>query len=401
MSRANAHPRHAVSSSSEDLLSRIERTVTAHRLFQSSDRMIVAVSGGIDSVVLLHLLTALRSRWKLTLHIAHLDHGLRDGSRDDADFVRGLGEQWRVPVTTARIEVKRRCEQEGWSLEDGARRLRYQFLLEVARKQSASRIVVAHTADDQAETVLMRLMRGTGLAGLGAMPMTRTFEELELVRPLLDVWRRDIVAYREVMSLPYREDDTNANTHFLRNRVRHELLPLLERTYNPNIKQVLTNLAEQSRWDYDYLCAAARRQWKRIAKPGSGAGMHGADRVRAGTRALGGKKAGAPKTDEVRIATAGFLRQPKALQRQLVRQAMESVRAHVGQFEFRHWLEVERLFLEQPIGTELHLPGGVRWRREAGRVICRSTESSGSGEHPVLELEAESTLAPARSSAVY
>lgn len=387
-------PRTSIAPSSTDLLPQIEQAITIHRLLRSGDRVVVGVSGGTDSVVLLHLLTRLRSRRKLTLRIAHLDHGLRDQSGDDADFVRQLGAQWDIPVTATRVDVQPLCARNGWSLEDGARRVRYQVFLDVARRYSASRVALAHTADDQAETVLMRVMRGTGLTGLGAMAMTRTLEEIDVIRPLLGVWRCDILSYRRAFHVPYREDATNTDTQFLRNRVRHELLPLLERVYNPKIKHVLVNLAEQSRWDYESLQAAAKRQWKRIAK------------VKA-SRATSVKRNGTrrPTCDQVTIATTGFLRQHKAIQRQLVRQAIEAVRGQVGQFEFRHWLEVERLFLDRPVGTQLDLPGGVRWRREAGQVVCRSVGSSdaaqpvpGPGQErgPVVV-----TLAPSLSDGVY
>ena len=152
----------------------LRQALKTHRLFTSHARVVVAVSGGMDSVVLLHALAALPAPWRLTLHAAHLDHALRSASAADAEFVRDLGRQWRVPVTSERRDVQALCATEGWSLEDGARRVRYQFLLEVARRQSAGAIALAHTADDQAETVLMRLVRGTGLTGLGAIPTKRS-----------------------------------------------------------------------------------------------------------------------------------------------------------------------------------------------------------------------------------
>ena len=317
--------------------------------------MVVAVSGGMDSVVLLHLLNVLRPAWRLTLHIAHLDHGLREESGRDAQFVRELAAAARIPSTIERREVEAVAAREGWSLEDGARRIRYQFLLEVARRQSAAHIALAHTADDQAETVLMRLVRGTGLMGLGAIPIQRQLEEVRLVRPLLELWRREIAEYARAAGLVHREDATNADRRFVRNRIRHELLPLLERRYNPNVKGALTQLAEQSRADYAYLSDAAERQWKRTVR---------GERTGAGHASAPG----------VSISIAALLRQPKALQRQLVRQAIQRLRGDTGQLEFRHWLEVERLCVERPVGTVLDLPGGVQLCREQERITCRLTQ---------------------------
>lgn len=333
----------------DELLDKVRRTITAHRLLTSDARVIVAVSGGTDSVALLHALKTLGPARKLGLHIAHLDHRLRDDSAQDAEFVRSLGARWRIPTTIERQDVGATCDREGWSLEEGARRIRHRFFLETAQRQRADYVALAHTADDQAETVLMRLLRGAGLLGLSAIPITRELDRgVRLVRPLLEVWRRDLAAYLEAAGLPFREDPTNADRRFTRNRIRHELLPRLERDYNPNIKVSLVQLAEQSRGDYAYLQHAAGRQWKRMVKTAPGC--------------------------RLAISVSVFLRQPKALQRQVVRQTVQQVRGDAGQLEFRHWLEVERLFTERPAGTRLDLPGGVMLLREDGRVLCQLAE---------------------------
>ena len=342
----------------EELLDRIQRTIRRHRLFASRARLIVAVSGGADSVALLHLLARLRTAWRLTLHVAHLDHGLRPDASRDAAFVQSLADRSQLPVTMERRDVAAECRRAGWSLEDGARRIRYQFLAEVARHQSASCVALAHTADDQAETVLMRLVRGTGLLGLGAMPSKRPLGDGWIVRPLLEVWRKDILAYVQDAELTYCEDPSNQDRRFVRNRIRHELLPLLARHYNPNIKGALTQLAEQSRWDYAYLQDAAGRQWRRTAR------VH------------------PPAQIAMRIEV--FWHQPKAIQRQLVRRAIQQLRCDEGRLEFRHWLEIERMFHERPIGTLLDLPGGVQVVRESDRVVFQSV-----------------LLAPSSSLAVY
>lgn len=326
------------------LLATVRTTIAAHQLFPSRARLVVAVSGGADSVALLHLLTQRHIGWQFALHVAHLDHGLRPDSCHDAAFVNDLATQWRLPSTIERRDVRACCAKAGWSIEDGARRIRYQFLQDVARRHSAPFIAVAHTADDQAETVLLRLVRGTGLMGLSAIPIRRPLDELWVVRPLLHVWRQDILAYLQEAGLTYRDDATNANPHFVRNRIRHELLPMLEDRFNPNIRHALTQLAEQSQWDYTFLSSAAQRQWKRLAKTS--------------------------KAPHIAMAVAPFLRQPKALQRQLVRETMQRVRGNLNQFEFRHWLEVERLFTDRPAGTIVDLPDGIQWRRERDRVIC-------------------------------
>lgn len=345
------------------LVDQVQTALRTHRLLTSGARVIVAVSGGSDSMALLHALLRVRPAWRLALHVAHLNHGLRPEAAGDAAFVRERALRWKLPVTIHEEDVAARCRDHGWSLEDGARRLRYAMLTSVAAQQSADAVAVAHTADDQAETVLMRLMRGTGLMGLGAIPVKRPLEpppaggrvrrssgpRVWLIRPLLACWRSDIAAYLRAERVPHREDASNRDCRFLRNRVRHQLLPMLQREYNPNIKGLLTQLAEHSRCDYSFLAEAAARQWRRVAAVQPAAA--------------------------VSLSIPRFLRQPKALQRQLLRQAIEQVKGDVTQVEFRHWREVERAFLDRPEGTVVDLPGGVQVRREAGRVTCRRIEA--------------------------
>src|SRR3989338_5072027 len=325
----------------------VNGTLAAHRLLTPGARVVVAVSGGADSVALLHALAALRPAWKLKLFIAHLDHALRPDSGDDAEFVKHLGRRLEIETSIERHDVGERCAREGWSLEDGARRIRHQFLLDAARHRSAEAVALAHTADDQAETVLMRLLRGTGLLGLGAMALKRPLEDRWLIRPLLGIWRSEVIAYVRRRGAAFREDSTNRDRRFLRNRIRHELLPLLARDYNPNIKGALAQLAEQSRTDYDFLDEEAGRSWKRTVKSANGDGR------------------------TLAISVAAFLRQPQALQRQLMRRAIQRVKGEPGRLEYRHWLEAERLFRERPSGTLLDLPGGVQLRREPEHVVLR------------------------------
>jgi tRNA(Ile)-lysidine synthase len=330
---------------SDPFVARIQAAVAAHRLLPPRARIVVGVSGGRDSVALLHALGALQPAWGWTLHAAHLDHGLRPESRDDAEFVRSLASEWGVPSTVERADLG------AGSIEEAARRARYAFLLAAAARTSADHIALGHTADDQAETVLMRMLRGAGLLGLSAIPVRRAEQDRWIVRPMLELRRADVNAYVTRHQLPFREDASNADRRFLRNRVRHELLPLLERDYNPNVRQALVQIAEQSALDHAQLQADVRRQWKRLAKTGP---------------------------SSIAFALRTFRQQPKALQRQLLRQAIQQLQGDLDGFEFRHWLEAERLFLEErPAGTILDLPGGLQLVREPQRVVCRPSGHGG------------------------
>jgi len=195
--------------------------------------LLVGVSGGADSVALLHALLALGYR----PHVCHLNHCWRGAASDaDAAFVRQLARQLGLPVT---IQARKVAHSE-----DAARRARQIFFERVAKKTGSSTLVLAHTADDQAETFLLRLLRGAGPAGLGGMWADRRIGQLRVVRPLLEVTRSEIIKYLKSHHLTWREDASNADRRYLRNRIRHELLPLLERDYNPGIRKVLRRTAE-------------------------------------------------------------------------------------------------------------------------------------------------------------
>ncbi len=329
---------------SDDLLLAVRQQIADGQLISRGARIVVGVSGGLDSVTLLDLLATLQAPMKLRLRIGHLDHAMREESADDRAFVETLGARYGIPVTATRRNISAVAVTQGWSLEDAARRTRYAFLLEVARTYSADTICVAHTADDQAETVLMRLLRGTGILGLAAMPPKRRLADAWLARPLLSVWRRDIRRYATDRHLMFREDPSNLDRRFLRNRVRHDLLPLLVRDYNPQLPVALVQLAEQCQDD-----SVALEQW--------------AARQRARTMMV--------RPHIVVLSLPVWKRQPVAIRRQLLRSAIAHLTHDGGQMEFRHWLEVDQLVDHRPVGTILDLPGGVQLERREKTLVCR------------------------------
>ena len=220
-----------------------------------------ALSGGADSVALLHALAASARERGLPLHAAHLDHRLRSDSGDDAAFCRELCERLGVPLVTAGADVAGRAAREGLGLEEAARLERRAFLRRVQRQAGASAVALAHTRDDQAETVLMRVLRGSGRSGLAAMrARTRHF-----IRPLLDVSRADVLDYLAAHGLAWREDPSNRDLRFTRNRVRHELLPYLERHFNPRLRETLARSAGFIADESDVLAAQARALLRRAA----------------------------------------------------------------------------------------------------------------------------------------
>jgi tRNA(Ile)-lysidine synthase len=230
-----------------DILSILRRAIAKYELLDRGSSIVVGVSGGPDSLCLLHALRELAPEYDLRLHVAHLNHQLRgDEAKADANFVRDLAQQWNLPCMIEARDVKAFAQTHKLSIEEAARQMRYGFLIEVASAQSSNTIAVAHNADDQAESVLMHFLRGSGLAGLrGMLPKTRISDfrfliadseskiknqksKICIVRPLLDVPRTAIEEYCAQHHLQPRIDATNADTTYFRNRLRHELLPLLE-----------------------------------------------------------------------------------------------------------------------------------------------------------------------------
>ncbi|MEI7687302.1 MAG: tRNA lysidine(34) synthetase TilS [Planctomycetota bacterium] len=227
---------------------------------------IVAISGGADSVALAHLV---RQHPETTIALAHLNHQLRGAESDaDEEFVRELAARWSLPVATARIDVAERAR--GRNLEQTARTLRYDWLTQIALEHRAGWIATAHTADDQAETVLHHFLRGTGLSGLsGIAERLPLADGMTLVRPLLDVRRQELLAMLKRDGIAFRVDASNFDTTMTRNRLRHEILPVLEREVNASLVDVLTRTATQAQECQAAVNAVAHDWLVRAEKPRS------------------------------------------------------------------------------------------------------------------------------------
>jgi tRNA(Ile)-lysidine synthase len=267
-----------------DIVERVRDTIERHGLLPGGERVVVGVSGGPDSLALLHILRRLAPDYRVALHVGHLEHGIRgEESRADAAFVRATAEDWGLPVTVAERDVPAIARDRGLAIEEAARQERYRFLGDLARSRGARTVAVAHHADDQVETVLMHLLRGAGLAGLrGMRPLARLDAlrlgdeatppaaggGIRLVRPLLYVERAAIEAYCAAEGLTPRYDRSNLDTTYYRNRLRHELIPHLE-TFNPNVRAVLRRTAEALAGDYQVLRGILAEVWPRVVASAS------------------------------------------------------------------------------------------------------------------------------------
>jgi tRNA(Ile)-lysidine synthase len=342
----------------DDVVQHVRDTIEEHDLLEPGDRVVVGLSGGPDSLCLLHILRRLRETYDLRIQVAHLNHGTRGEASDaDAAFVRTTAAAWDLPATVEKRDVPELADEHGLAFEEAARRVRYAFLAHVAKRIDAKKIAVGHNADDQAETVLMHVIRGSGLAGLrGMLPRTpiadyrlltplakqETEDKGEkpsvlhpaccIIRPLLKVTRADICCYCSDHHLKPRFDRSNLDTTYFRNRLRHELLPELE-TYNPNIRQRLCHMASVVAADYDVLVNVRQEAWDNVVRE--------------------------EREDAIVFGQAAWQALPVSLQRATLRQATFQLRRSLRDVTFVHVENAREVALEGETGKSSTLPMGL------------------------------------------
>lgn len=319
------------------ILDKLKNTIKRHNLIKKGEKLVIGVSGGPDSVALLYLLNSLKKQLHFSLYIAHLDHMLRKDSYKDREFVEGLAEKLRLPITTAQINVKELIKKG--SVEEVARNVRLGFLFRAAGEVNADKIALGHTQDDQAETVLMRILRGAGLYGLAGILPKRKIEGMTIIRPLIEVSREEIERYLRRRKIKSRLDASNLEDIYLRNRVRNKLLPLLEREYNSNIKKVLANMAESIGADYEYLRRVCEGKYSQIRYSRSGGSRRPLSRIN--------------------INLKKFLRLHPAIQRLVIRLAISKIKGDTRRLSFQHMKEIEDLIFNRPINSVVDLPAST------------------------------------------
>ena len=340
------------------VLRQVTEAVRRKRLIQPDGRVLVAVSGGADSVCLLTLLHEMRERVLLPgieLRIAHVNYGLRgDESEEDEAFVRELGAKLGVPVDCERVRL---MPKSGGTLQSRARDARYAFFGRLLREHGMTAVATGHTADDQAETVLLWLMRGAGTSGLTGIPVKRAGG---IIRPLLGVTRQQVLDYLAFRGMSYRSDSSNGTLRYRRNRIRQEILPAL-RSLNPRIVEALARGADILAADAAVLNEIERERWGVVAKDAS---------------------SGLVVLDGDRLAA-----EPLGLQRRLVRRALAVVRQGQEGLTFRHVSDILERVLAGTHGAGLNLPGGLRVERHGALIVMEYGGSKG-GARSLTELTA-------------
>ncbi|HBA85267.1 MAG TPA: tRNA lysidine(34) synthetase TilS [Verrucomicrobia bacterium] len=250
------------------MIRKIQQTIRARALLKEGQHVLLAVSGGADSVALAYALHYVQKAYGLHLTLAHLHHSIRGSAADeDAEFVQELAAKLGCACRVEQVDVPVMAVQRGLSLEMAAREARYDFFSRMALEVGAHVLATGHTADDQAETVLLKLARGAGPQGLGGIAYVGAWKGLRVIRPLRDITHAQACAFLRRHGLGWREDASNLSLHFLRNRVRHEVLPLLETRLNPNIRAVLTRTAEVMSEENAWLDDLARERLLACVRP--------------------------------------------------------------------------------------------------------------------------------------
>jgi tRNA(Ile)-lysidine synthase len=329
---------------SNNLIEQVLKTVRNYGMVKPGDKVLAAVSGGPDSMFLLHALLRLKNKLGIkSVTACNLDHCLRGKeSEEDSRFVRWEARRLGIECYQKRVDISASKSRE-LSTEEAARDTRYAFYKEAARKSGANVVATGHTIDDQAETVLMRIVKGASLKGLVGIAPVRGEEALRIIRPLIELEKAQLVIYLDNFGMPYRIDSSNFEDKYFRNIVRREIVPFLE-NYNPRLKRSLFNLAEHLREDFEFIKHEKSKIGKRI------------------TSVAGGM---------VGIKLKDIVLQPSAIQKEILRDSLELAGGTVKKLSFRHWKEVDVLLKRKGKGFSIDLPGSIRVTRTASELVFK------------------------------
>lgn len=330
----------------KNLIEQVLKTVRNYGMLKPGDSVLLAVSGGPDSVFMMYAFARLARKLKLKkVAVCNLDHCLRgEESEEDSEFVRLEAGRLGMECYCKKVDIAS-VKDRKMSTEEAAREVRYRFFAEAAAKSGANILATGHTIDDQAETVLMRLIKGSSLKGLvGIAPVRALGEGLKVVRPLFELEKPDILCWLDSSGIRYRIDSSNLEDMYFRNVVRREIIPYLEK-HNPRLKRALVSLAEHLREDFEFI----KEEKSRVAgKITSGAGTQ--------------------------VCLKDIVVQPAAIRKEIMRDCLESAGGEVKKLNFRHWKEVDALLRSKVKGRSVDLPGAIRVTRTQDRIIFKKSD---------------------------
>ena len=324
---------------------KVSAFASTNKLFHSEGKILLAVSGGPDSIALLHVMTSLQARgiFENELLCAHFNHRLRGAESDgDEKFVLEAAKRLGLVVKTKRLDVRGFARENKLSIETAARKLRLRNLMDIAGDYGCSRIATGHHMDDNAETVIQRLARGAAFRGLGGIWPLRTFAGgIDFIRPLLCVRRAEIIEYLKTQNLPWRRDRTNADCRFRRNFIRHRLLPMLESQSSGSLTEQLSDLSDSTRRFYKLICDCADAAWPQLAELAA---------------------------DKVVMDLTRFSEHVQPVKVELVRRSLAYLGCGERNLTHEHFERVLELAKHNISGRRIELPGGFRAWREYGRL---------------------------------
>jgi tRNA(Ile)-lysidine synthase len=328
------------------LIAQATKTIQKYGMLKSGDRVIVGVSGGPDSMAVLYLLHHLGKRYDLVLQVAHLNHGFREReAQRDAHFVEHAARELGLPCVIETFDVPAYKKSRSLSSQEAARIIRYRFLEEVRKKTNASKIALGHNADDQAETLMMWLLRGTGLKGLGGMPPVR---DGIIIRPLIETTRKEIETFLSKKDIPFVVDSSNQTTDYVRNRLRQELFPLLTKNYNPQIVKKLVNTASIISLENEYLENISKVMLDEIIV--------------------------SENRTSVVIGSKELLALPLAMQLRCLRTVLEKVKGSLKKISSIHLYDMLGIVVSGEPHKVLKLPDGIRVEKSYFRLKVTSNQ---------------------------
>jgi len=333
---------------SHKILQKVEQAISRQNMFSKGDSVLVCVSGGPDSVALLHILVQLSPKWELTIGIAHLNHCLRGAESDrDADFVADLSARLNLPCYSEAINIRNDPAFRKLSLEATARKVRYDFFDRICRQNEYHKIAMGHQRDDNAELMLMFLFRGSGPLGFSGIPPVR---EGRIVRPLISIGRNELVAFLNENAITYQVDKSNRDMRFLRNRIRHETIPYIQACCNPGIVETLNRFSKIVRSEDEWM--------NEIIQP------------------IYEKALVSTSEHRVVLAISALTASPEAVRRRVIRTAIVRIKGDLLRISFSHIEAARELAERQQYPAQLTLPDGIRIQRNKSLLTFYQVEES-------------------------
>lgn len=328
------------------IVDRVRSTINKYSLLEKGDKVVLGLSGGPDSVCLLHILKQLESEYNISIYAAHLNHQIRGiEAQKDVMYISQLCDSLGVKFFVKSINVPKYCKENGLSIEEGARKLRYEMFYEIKQKTKSNKIAIGHNLNDQAETILMRMMRGTGLQGLKGIDYKR---DDTIIRPILDIERSSIEAYCEQHNLNPRIDSTNLENIYTRNKIRLDLIPYMQENFNNNVVESICRMGNNLKLDSDYIEQEGINKFKEVSN--------------------------VQDNEKVEIVLDKYINLHKAIKTRIIRNSIKYILGDTNFVDQKHIEDILELENDNKINKKLVLPRGLFVYRNNESILFTNKE---------------------------